>query len=347
MLERYRNAELQYGEVALVETNVRIGQKLKTTTGEYVTIKSLSEESMDIVFHDKVYTRLRSIIGQTLFVLDEDFENEKSATISQNVECPTWIWNEEADQLDWLHNEINEKIDESRERIETQRKEIDSGAYEEQDSNIVIATANKKISELRTEVNNYQEFVNKPYVAHLALASDNSETINLYLTERHEPPIETLNDGSIVVSLSGEGELVLQIVSNYYNSLEKVSFNGITYNYDFFRSIVINDSILEKVFPLLQIKGEDEHYSEKLKQITDMFLLEVLNSRRNEKNMPSIIASIQKHQYAIISEPGHSNYIVNGCAGSGKTAIMLHRLHFLKIRKKDINWEKVTIISPS
>ena len=346
--------------------NLRIGQKLRTTTNEYVTIIAFDEEMMDVLFRGKKYTRPISIIGVSLFPLEEDIleedigvetdestesidsENPAENTSSEDDKCPTWIWNEEADQLNWLHNEINDRVKANNESIERQRKYVNSGGYEEQDSNIVIATANKKIAELETEINNFDTFKKKPYIAHIALVSDNKETMNLYLTERHEPPIEMLSDESIIVSLSGEGELVQQIGSNYYNrSLENVSNNGTTYNYDFFRLIAIDDGKLKDVLPLLQIKGEDEHYTEKLKQITDMFLLEILNSRRDERNMPSIIATIQKHQYAIISEPEKSSYIVDGCAGSGKTAIMLHRLHFLKARKKKIDWKKVTIISPS
>lgn len=336
-------------KVKSMEANIRIGQKLRTLTDEYVTITSFDEKTMNVLYKGRTYNRQRSVIGDTLFILDEDLKKSKRITENKNEECPVWIWEEESDQLDRLKNVIRENINENNEFIASEQKYISSGSYEEQDSYMEKSTAYKKISKRKEEIENEEEFMKCPYIAHLELTSDSEkEPINLYLTERLNPPIQAFDDGSIVISLSGGGDLTEKISTNYYNqSLQDIAYNDKTYKYDLYRSIVINESELKKVFPLLQIKDEDEHYNEKLKNITDMFLLEVLNSRRNEKNMPSIIASIQRQQYEIISEAEKCDYVVNGCAGSGKTAIMIHRLHFMKERHKNVDWEKVAIISPS
>ena len=101
--------------------NLRIGQKLRTTTNEYVTIIAFDEEMMDVLFRGKKHTRPISIIGVSLFPLEEDIleedteveadestesidsENPAEDTSSEDDKCPTWIWNEETDQLNWLH----------------------------------------------------------------------------------------------------------------------------------------------------------------------------------------------------------------------------------------------------
>ena len=67
---------------------------------------------------------------------------------------------------------------------------------------------------------------------------------------------------------------------------------------------------------------------EKEQIISDEFLRELLN-RRSEQEFKNIVFSIQKRQGEIIQTPFKQNLIVQGCAGSGKSMIMLHRLPIL------------------
>lgn len=80
--------------------------------------------------------------------------------------------------------------------------------------------------------------------------------------------------------------------------------------------------------------------------ITDSFLIKILNEKKNENRITDIIKSIQEEQNNIIRLPENFNTIVLGCAGSGKTMILLHRLSYLKFYSK-LNFNKVKIITPS
>lgn len=80
--------------------------------------------------------------------------------------------------------------------------------------------------------------------------------------------------------------------------------------------------------------------------ITDSFLIKILNEKKNENRITDIIKSIQEEQNNIIRLPENYNTIVLGCAGSGKTMILLHRLSYLKFYSK-LNFNKVKIITPS
>ncbi len=64
------------------------------------------------------------------------------------------------------------------------------------------------------------------------------------------------------------------------------------------------------------------------KIISDEFLQELLE-RRSTPEFKNIVFSIQKKQGEIIQAPYKRNMIVQGCAGSGKSMIMLHRLPIL------------------
>ena len=87
--------------------------------------------------------------------------------------------------------------------------------------------------------------------------------------------------------------------------------------------------------------------AEAQKIIFDAFLSE-LASRRNNTEFQNIIFSIQKKQGEIIKLPYDKDLIVQGCAGSGKSMIMLHRLPIMLYDNPDIlNSNNVYIISPS
>ena len=92
------------------------------------------------------------------------------------------------------------------------------------------------------------------------------------------------------------------------------------------------------------------NFEEKQKQkklISDAFLLELLK-RRGESEFSNIVFSIQEKQAQIITSPYGENMVVQGCAGSGKSMIMLHRLPIvLYDSEKNIHRRGVRVITPS
>ncbi len=81
--------------------------------------------------------------------------------------------------------------------------------------------------------------------------------------------------------------------------------------------------------------------------ITDAFLVRVLNMRKKQHQLLEIIATVQENQNKIIDLPLSRNLIVQGCAGSGKTMVMLHRLSSLKYNHPDFDFEKAVILTPN
>lgn len=122
---------------------------------------------------------------------------------------------------------------------------------------------------------------------------------------------------------------------------------------------VFDDNTLE------QIKGtgylREEFLDELIKQfnpneydpdsaakiISDEFLQELLE-RRSTPEFKNIVFSIQKKQGGIIQAPYNKNMIVQGCAGSGKSMIMLHRLPIILYdNPNSLNRSNLYIITPS
>lgn len=83
------------------------------------------------------------------------------------------------------------------------------------------------------------------------------------------------------------------------------------------------------------------------KIISDEFLQELLE-RRATPEFKNIVFSIQKKQGEIIQAPYKKNMVVQGCAGSGKSMIMLHRLPILLYdNPTSLSRTNLYIITPS
>lgn len=83
------------------------------------------------------------------------------------------------------------------------------------------------------------------------------------------------------------------------------------------------------------------------KGITDPYLIKVLNLRKKQHSLVDIIATIQENQNAIVDEKFHQSIIVQGCAGSGKTMVLLHRLSSLKYNNPEYDFDKALILTPN
>ena len=80
----------------------------------------------------------------------------------------------------------------------------------------------------------------------------------------------------------------------------------------------------------------------------DEHLVRLLEEYRSQKQVHDIIKSIQQNQYRIISEKPERNILVNGCAGSGKTMVMYHRLSYLGYNYPELmKADRIYTIAPS
>lgn len=81
--------------------------------------------------------------------------------------------------------------------------------------------------------------------------------------------------------------------------------------------------------------------------VIDSFLLTVLKDKRRQTRLTDIIRTIQQNQNEIIHRPIEESFIVQGCAGSGKTMILLHRLSYLLFNNRNISISGIKIITPN
>lgn len=118
----------------------------------------------------------------------------------------------------------------------------------------------------------------------------------------------------------------------------------------------IHERLLERRIAIEEsnlVDVDDERISDSIFAqlgINDPFLVNVIKRRREEDlAIANIISTVQRNQYEIIRYPVDESFIVQGCAGSGKTYIMLNRLSYLLFNNKvfGLSPKDVIIISPN
>ncbi len=93
---------------------------------------------------------------------------------------------------------------------------------------------------------------------------------------------------------------------------------------------------------------EYDRYDVKLEgEVADPFLLTVLRDKRRIRRLTGIIQTIQENQNRIIRLPRGTSFAVQGCAGSGKTMILLHRLSYLMYSSRNMDLSAIRIITPN
>ena len=226
-------------------------------------------------------------------------------------------------------------INEARVEIATLEKEEDNKAENYKKIKDLLA----EITQQEEKVQAFRPFFDEPYFARMDLI-DNIEGYNSYY-------------------IGKKGDVKLEIVdwraplARRYYQKSCSSFKINEYEY----KTILRRAIRAKSGKVLDFKNEylslrDYLSPEEIadcdeENVLDPYLREIIKSRKEETAVKDIIETIQEKQYEIITRPEKSNFILQGCAGSGKTMVMLHRLSYLMYNNEEIKPRDVLVITPS
>lgn|SRR5574344_194790 len=119
------------------------------------------------------------------------------------------------------------------------------------------------------------------------------------------------------------------------------------------------DFIYDKTHYDLSLKRQIEIEDEKLidcydvykhgesVNLTDTFLIKVLEQKKNRNEFADIIRTIQSNQNIIIRNELNKHMVVQGVAGSGKTVVLLHRISYILYNYGNVDKSKLIFITPS
>ena len=136
------------------------------------------------------------------------------------------------------------------------------------------------------------------------------------------------------------------IASIYYNQAE-TQFTKKIAKYIYQHDLMLKRRFESEQYTDLYHMQLQTSYDDDNKFSYDPFLIKVLEERKHYHQLRNIIQTIQAKQNEIIRRSLDCNIIVQGCAGSGKTMVMLHRLSVLLYNYQDIPYANYRIITPN
>lgn len=200
---------------------------------------------------------------------------------------------------------------------------------DERDNLMYQKVRNKKTEE---EISYYNEFRSSPYFARMDF-NINKSYEKVYIGKKSL----TIDRHQIVYDWRSE-------VGKRYYLKNEIIFIHNQYVYE----LLLRRALDIKNGTLLSYSNEYSIDDEETKgEISDPFLIRILNEKRQEYRLTDIIRTIQQNQNEIINYPKEKSFIVQGCAGSGKTMIMLHRLSYLKFNYPELDLTRVKILTPN
>lgn len=176
-------------------------------------------------------------------------------------------------------------------------------------------------------------YINKPYSYRVDIScDDDTETFYIGASDI------VLDNGKKVISVNSE--LGYELIN--YQTIT-VKRNGKDYNIKLSRQFDIENAAL---YGYVNLRTDEDVIFKS--GITDPFLVRVLNLRKRQHNLTDIFVTIQENQNKIVNSDFRKNIIVQGCAGSGKTMVLLHRLSALKYRNNYFDFSsKAMILTPN
>ncbi len=185
----------------------------------------------------------------------------------------------------------------------------------------------------------YRPFFDEPYFARMDLI-DNKEGYNSYY-------------------IGKKGDIRLEILDwrtpvarrYYQKSCSNFTFNEYEYKTILRRAIRAKSGVIldykNEYLSLKDYLSPEEIADRDEENVLDPYLREIIRARKEDTAVRDIIETIQEKQYDVITRPHTDNFVLQGCAGSGKTMVMLHRLSYLMYNYEDIKPRDVLILTPS
>lgn len=261
-------------------------------------------------------------------------------------------YREENSILNSLHDNINElRRNTVDQRLDAQKEQVLAQTVDDHEQWIHASSSAQKLLSAEKTEQLLKELYASPYIGRFDLTSmesdDEAATHTVYIGKHYH----NWSDKTIIGWADDSDPEKNKIITAFRrDTIEPFSARGNDYTVALKRRMIIENGKLDYVVTTFDDRvdlAKIEHVSGDTIYISDPFLLEILRRNRNKDSLTDIIATIQQQQDEIIRRPANESMIVQGCAGSGKTQILFHRLGYFKQGNKTVDWDKVHVISPS
>lgn len=325
---------------------LKLGDTLYGTNNEIYTIENIDNEQIVIKFYKKIYLTYNAGNNQEIRIKEENlyfsFKDIGIRLFLKEGDCYKSV-NELLEDIDYSNylNNLNNRIEKENLKEQERLQYIESlrpnaRKITNKDIDLILSSYSDDEKNLKeeNEFYNYSKNHNISYFARMDFNTEyeNEDYYEKFYISKNTKPIEVEEGVSIIDWRSPLGDF-------YYNN-EKTELLREIYKY---KVLLKRKFMFEPLKFLNTYIANDEFFNE---GVADEFLMQVLLEKRSSDKLTDIIYSIQSNQNKIIRANPFENFIVQGCAGSGKTMILLHRLSYLKYNNRLPEYKKIKIITP-
>ena len=300
-----------------------VGQTLYARNGDKITVAEISGRVLTLQYQSRQYARTAEDIGKSLF-LSNPLEQSAAEVYEGDV-----AFEQETTQLK-----------ETQERLATFQGfvlAIDIGLFSQ-----VVGT------QIGFDEVTKDELIRAPYFARLDIIVDDARKTTLEIAYIGKKGV--YHENRFLIS-----DWRSEIGQKYYlKNITRFDYNSFEYELQLRRALRIRNGSLtgyENEYAKAAYLGAglaDTSDGEiRSDRITDPFLQDIIRQKHTQNKLTDIIESIQENQNTIITHDENDSIVVQGCAGSGKTMILLHRLSFIKYRNRNMDLSRIKILTPN
>lgn len=268
----------------------------------------------------------------------------------------TDLWDEEEKLKDSVYSFIEKTLAGNKAKVDREKRYVASGAFDDHEAFTAHNSLAKATEEEIEAKRLYLSIFPSPYFSHMVIQDEDGELIQIMLTDCADvdQPINVGSNSQIVPFKLSRDKPMLSMLFHQYQVCKAETFTvsvkdakrertyNTQYSVEIIRNVDIKNRVINNVVQLVPELKEDASLP-----TVDELLAQRLEENRSNSKLRNIIATLQKEQFDIIRTDIGTDFVVQGCAGSGKTQCLIHRLFFLRDILGDIGWEKVLLITPT
>ena len=227
---------------------------------------------------------------------------------------------------------------------------IASGSYDDQEAFMVYGSMTDAKRKRHQVEDLLQKVYEKPYFAHVEMVEQGetaSEHFYLSDNESLDETIQIGRNGYLLPFKQDPDRPISLALFHCYQAKkgENVSYqvrNGSTF---VFKPLFICDDEIynRQLLNAMQLFPAQELLSVNVDELLELKLQE----NRGDPRLRNIIATLQQKQFEIIETDASESFAVQGCAGSGKSQCLFHRLFFLRDILSQDGWDHVLLLTPT
>lgn len=260
------------------------------------------------------------------------------------------LWREEEKKKNKIYQHFEKERAEKQWAVKKDKDYIESGAYEGQDSSVHYNKLANSQGAMQETERLIESLFPRPYFAHLKTEKvENMEATadHYFLSDCTElDAVMPVSKNEYLLPFKKDSNRpMFERIFHAYQVRNGEHFLDLEGN-EMHTTLICDDEISNgDLIDVSLVYSENEE--ERSRIDSDAILERKLRENRGNPELKNIISTLQLKQFEIIQSDENSDFAVQGCAGSGKSQILLHRLFFFRDVLSDENWDKVLLITPT